>query len=116
MTPDQIHQHAEAIAQQLAEARERLDQANDELWMLRRIALDQTRAGPEVPTTQQEQTASPLQRRRRGLTLPQGGQESHPQSYAQREEEAKQRRQAFLDSYKKRPKLNKRSANKPEWM
>ena len=44
MTPDQIHQHAEAIAQQLAEARERLDQANDELWMLRRIALDQTQA------------------------------------------------------------------------
>jgi hypothetical protein len=36
MTPDQIHHHAEA--------REKLDQANDELWMLRRIALDQTRA------------------------------------------------------------------------
>ena len=44
MTPNQIHQHAEAIAQQLAEAREKLDQANDELWMLRRIALDQTQA------------------------------------------------------------------------
>ena len=43
MTPEQIHQHAEAIAQQLAEAREKLDQANDELWMLRRIALDQTK-------------------------------------------------------------------------
>ena len=44
MTPDQIHQHAEAIAQQLAEAREKLDQANDELWMLRRMALDQIQA------------------------------------------------------------------------
>ena len=44
MTPDQIDQHAEAIAQHLAEAREKLDQANDQLWMLRRIALDQTQA------------------------------------------------------------------------
>ena len=44
MTPDQIHQHAEAIAQHLTEARENLDQANDELWLLRRIALDQTQA------------------------------------------------------------------------
>ena len=44
MTPDQIHQHAEAIAQQLAEAREKLEQANDELWMLRRVALDQIQA------------------------------------------------------------------------
>ena len=26
MTPEQIHQHAEAISQQLAEAREKLDQ------------------------------------------------------------------------------------------
>ena len=44
MTPDQIHQHAEAIAEQLAEAKEKLDQANDELLILRRIALDQTQA------------------------------------------------------------------------
>ncbi|WP_413440120.1 hypothetical protein [Synechococcus sp. MIT S1220] len=44
MTPGQIHQHAEAIAEQLAEAREKLDQASDELWLLRRIALDQTQA------------------------------------------------------------------------
>lgn len=44
MTPEQIHQHVEAIAQQLAEAREKLDLANDELWMLRRIALDQIQA------------------------------------------------------------------------
>ena len=44
MTPDQIHQHVEAIAQQLAEAREKLESASDELWMLRRIALDQTQA------------------------------------------------------------------------
>ena len=48
MTSEQIHQHAEAIAQQLTEARERLDQANDELWMLRRIALDQTQAGSVI--------------------------------------------------------------------
>ena len=38
--------------------------------------------------------------------MPQGYQESYHKSCAQQEEEAKQRRQAFIDTYKKRPKLN----------